>query len=448
MSKVCYIHPSGSSEFPSHWVMPAGIFAILDKIQKSEFEVIALNYPMEWFLDRNFNIEKWIFNNQCKYYLVGMHWYVHLRNALQIIELIKKLLPDSIIIVGGITASLCYKSIFTECKNIDYLIKGDGEEAILQLISFLENGKDVSNIPNICFLKENKLYWNENQYQMMCFDGLSYSNIQYLLHYKVYPFFSYRRMMKKERSFWLVNGRGCLCNCIGCDGAKNGKYSKENHIAKNFVVRNIEDVCRDIEQLTELKLNYIKLTHDICFFGESYCALFFSKLKNEDIKIYNECWQLPNDKFYEIIEYHHFNNRIVLAITIHSGDEHLRARYGKCYTNEELIKNIEMCLKLNIRIQLFFSRFLDGETPYTLSQTFSLINEIIIKDKKNLIKIIYEPLIADPFSKMQTYKEDINLTTLIEYSEKIIIDGYDTEQLEMNILDKKIIRELAEKNYD
>ena len=49
---------------------------------------------------------------------------------------------------------------------------------------------------------------------------------------------------------------------------------------------------------------------------------------------------------------------------------------------------------------------------------------------------------------MQTYKEDINLTTLIEYSEKIIIDGYDTEQLEMNILDKKIIRELAEKNYD
>lgn len=445
MSKVCYIHPSGETELPSHWVMPAGIFGILQKLHDQGFMVSALNYPMEKVINKRFDFVKWIRDNPCEYYMIGMHWYVHSKNALELVHIIRKEFPKSIIIVGGLTASLYYKNILTDLSGIDYLIKGDGERPIVELIQALENHEKVDHIPNVIYKKNNKLHLYELQYQMKDFGGLSYHNIQFLYHYKFYPFFSYPRMLVNERSLWLVNGRGCLYDCSGCDGRKNGKYSKDNYSDLCFIKRSVDDVCKDINEMLKYKLDYIKLTHDICSYGNEYCEALFRYLEKVNIKLYNECWQLPNEMFFDILKKYKFNQNIELAVTVHSGDERLRKFYGKFYSNENLIHTIKVCIRNNIKLKLFFSRFLPTEKKETLERTYILITQIKELNVLNNVDMIYEPYIVDPFSKVKSSDKENEFESILNYIHSDMVQKYPNAS-DLWMIDKKILNIMGIKN--
>ena len=87
--------------------------------------------------------------------------------------ILRELFPDSLIIAGGIEASLrrlthydywddrLHPSILAD-KSIDYLVYGNGEKTISQIVDLLESGskpEDIRDIPQIGYLlpKENKL---------------------------------------------------------------------------------------------------------------------------------------------------------------------------------------------------------------------------------------------------------------------------------------------------
>ena len=85
--------------------------------------------------------------------------------AVKIAELIKQYDPNIIIIFGGYHPTLAYELISEseEKKHIDFLIRGEGEEAFNRLIKSLDGKDDISQIPNLSYTLKGQFVHNPRQ---------------------------------------------------------------------------------------------------------------------------------------------------------------------------------------------------------------------------------------------------------------------------------------------
>ena len=83
--------------------------------------------------------------------LSSMTW--QFGTCLKLARLIKQLLPEVRIVVGGYHATLMYEEIgqSPEAQCIDFMIRGEGEEAFRRLVNALSDGGDVAQIPSLSY---------------------------------------------------------------------------------------------------------------------------------------------------------------------------------------------------------------------------------------------------------------------------------------------------------
>lgn len=400
MSNVCYIHPSSSS-FGTHWVIPAGIFGLIELVRQEGFQVQGLNHPMELQMNPNFLLEEWIKKNEADYYLIDIHWFVHGRRAGELSRLIKEIHSKAKVIIGGLTASLFSEELMAYFPTIDYIINGDGEEPLPLLLKTLEQGKSVENVPNLYYRVGQQILSTPRSFSLQNFEDLSYANLDFLHNNKDYLYYTIPGLKINEKAFWLLNGRGCMYDCPCCGGAKN--QGKKIFGRYEFLARDLEQIFKDINHLIDFDLDMVKFTHDLNAFGSDYYENFMKKyLENGlNVMIYNEFWQLPSWDFIEMTSRYGLSSKLQLAITVHSGNEKLRKLYGKVYSNQELLKRLEYSKGLGMSIILFFSRLVAEETASSLKETLGLIQQIKEIDAgSGLIQFCYEPIIVDPASEM------------------------------------------------
>lgn len=80
--------------------------------------------------------------------------------ALRIAEECKRLDPDRIIILGGPHASFVAAETLTHFPAIDYIVAGEGELTLPELIAVLESGHPLSEVEGICFREEGTIRTN------------------------------------------------------------------------------------------------------------------------------------------------------------------------------------------------------------------------------------------------------------------------------------------------
>lgn len=431
-------------EIPYHWVMPAGILGLVDLIKRYGFEIIGLNYPMELSINEKFSIRNWLKAEYADFYLVGIHWFVHSRGARDLIKLIKEIHPKSIIIVGGMTAGLFPRQFLDLIPEIDYIISGDAEEPLIRLLQALREGRTVEDVPNLYYRLEGKPFNNKSRFVLKDFGTISYGDIEFLHFAEHYPRYSYPRALLDERSLWLVNGRGCIYECPTCGGAR--KISRDIFGRNGLLRRSVDSVIADIKKLLSLDLDFIKLTHDISAFGKKYYEKFLGIYAKQgwEMGIYNEFWQLPQFKFLQTITQQGLATKFHLAVTVHSGDEKIRKKYGKYFSNKELLDMVEFCLKEKMTLTLFFSRYLFDDNENTLKSTLQLIHKIKNGSRhNNLLRFCYEPIVVDPCSKLTSHKsEDEIFYTYFNWN-SLPVDifyGRSLENITMkeHLLDRKI----------
>jgi anaerobic magnesium-protoporphyrin IX monomethyl ester cyclase len=92
----------------------------------------------------------------------GMNCSTH--TFLQAIETIRKIserLPDTVILLGGYHATFAAEQILRGYPFIDYIIKGEAEEAIVDLLDCIESSKRPYQVAGISFLDEGRHVSNQ-----------------------------------------------------------------------------------------------------------------------------------------------------------------------------------------------------------------------------------------------------------------------------------------------
>ncbi len=130
--------------------------------------------------------------------------------CVKLVRLLKTLCPKAKIVMGGYHPSLMYEEISRskEAKNIDFMIRGEGEAAFRSLVRAVEGKEKFENIPSLSFKKEGVFVHNPKG------DLLDLSALKLPIRDKRRLTWGYHIMNHHVEV--METSRGCTRNCNFC----------------------------------------------------------------------------------------------------------------------------------------------------------------------------------------------------------------------------------------
>lgn len=132
--------------------------------------------------------------------------------ALQTIHLCRRLMPHSKIVAGGSHFTLMAEPILQEVKDLDYIVLGEGEIALSQLLRNLSNEDGLQKVKGIAYRENGKVLLTGRQPIIPNLDSLPLPAYHLIdLEREAYYWHGMGR-----RAFGLSTSRGCGDRCAYC----------------------------------------------------------------------------------------------------------------------------------------------------------------------------------------------------------------------------------------
>lgn len=354
--KILLINPPGKTSFIAP---PLGLMSLAASLRNSGYFPKILDYLIE-----NFN-EDSILKNVQKADLIGITAVSpHINNALNLASLIKKEFPDKIIVLGGAHASLLPQETIKNNPFIDFLIRGEGEIRIIQLIEYIQNQRKLEELDGIVFKKDGKIINLQPKQFIQNLDDLP------MPAYDLIPFKKYSLYLQSQfqPAITMLTNRGCPFNCIYCSKPVFGSSLR---------TRNPESILKEIIFLKE---NYnIK---EIIFYDDSFtlekekiiklCQLI---IKN-NIKINWKCETRVNLVDQGLLNLMKKAGCYMICYGIESGNQKILNILKKGITLEQIRKAVAITKKAKIKILGYFMIGIPEETEKNIQETIRFAKEL------------------------------------------------------------------------
>lgn len=437
---ILYLHPAKQevdarydkfAASPPYPFIPVGVIGFVNLLRADGWQVEGLNLPLELAREPAFDLRGWLHaKSPAKLVMIDLHWYEHCFGAIEAARAVKAIWPQTFVVVGGLTASNFAEEILAHFKEIDYIVRGDAETPLQLLAAHCcaDAASDLTKIPNLLYRQAGKLKQNPRTYfaKPVDLDALDFVSTDWLHHSRSYAALQHYGQGKidlhnpQNLGHWLTVGRGCVFNCAYCGG---GKHSHAQLAGRNgYVVRSVEKVVDDVARLADLGYHQVALSLDIATFGPEWWRTFFAQIKQRQIKIglYNEFFQLPAGEFLDELGSAVDLTHTEVAISPLSGNEGVRKKNGKFYTNERFLHMLQTLKKYEIPIFIYFSLNLPGETFATFKETLQLAYAIGQTYPPHLLRMLNPCHTLDPLSPMSRQPEAYGMT--VQY--KTFMDYY------------------------
>ncbi len=264
---------------------------------------------------------------------VSMKWFQHIARGLKICEVVKSYSPSTKVVVGGNTASYFQNEIIHN-ENVDYIIRGDGEQPMLMLCQ----GKE--EIPNLVYKEENQIRETAFSYvhNQQNSEEIFISDLDEIVEKDELSSFPF---------LYINTGKGCNQNCFYCGGSRQVQMDTFNREQPFY--RSIKSVRKDI-------LESIKYTDTLMFDFEIVGAdpynIYEQSFSGIDLKkksgtFYSWVW--PTDELIELISLTFKEAQLLIDISSLSERQRLtlqeKGLVKKQPTDEQLFQILRNCEK-------------------------------------------------------------------------------------------------------
>ena len=123
--------------------------------------------------------------------------------AHELAHIIKTKYPDSKVISGGMHPTVLPEDVLRD-KNIDIVVRGEGEEILNLLYERIKSNEDYSDIKGISFSKDGFIVHNER------------AKLPDLETMPEFPYYLFEQYADKYELGFIASSRGCPYNCIFC----------------------------------------------------------------------------------------------------------------------------------------------------------------------------------------------------------------------------------------
>jgi anaerobic magnesium-protoporphyrin IX monomethyl ester cyclase len=136
--------------------------------------------------------------------------------AIQTIQLSKKLSPNSILVAGGSHFTLMAETILRELKELDYIILGEGEITFSQLLQELSRGGTGKDLKGLAYSDNGRVMLDGRQPLIPNLDSLPFP-AYHLIDVEAGAYYWHGM---GRRAFGISTSRGCGDHCTYCSETK------------------------------------------------------------------------------------------------------------------------------------------------------------------------------------------------------------------------------------
>lgn len=307
--------------------------------------------------------------------LVGITCPFSLRHnaSLSVARLIKKI-DDKIITVVGGTHPTIFPLETVSCKEIDYVIVGEGEESFLSLVRHIESGSKSFElcVDGCAYKKKGKIKLNEKRNFIEDLDSLPFPARE-LLPMEFY----FRRDIAlfglgKGRAASIITSRGCPYRCSFC--------SMHLCHGQGWRSRSAENVFEEIEELVKkYRVEEIFFMDDNLTFDKERMIKLCELILRKGVKIR---WNTPNgiraDRIdFDLATIMKKSGCVNVCIGVESGNEKIRNNIiKKALPEEKIHQALSACKKAGLPVIGYFILGIPGETEETFKDTIKMIKNL------------------------------------------------------------------------
>ena len=203
---------------------------------------------------------------------VGISAYQsNIDQAVKTLEAVKKI-KDIKFVAGGFGPTF-NPDLFLD-NGFDYIIRGEGENAICDLAAALQKGDTVENIKGLGYVQGSQNKHNEITKISYCLDDLPF------------PVRDTMQMaINKRTPVHLLTARGCTGHCSFCS---INSFFNLSHTSK-WRGRSIENIISEMKYLKTLGVEHIKIIDDSFVDGPrdtEWCQEFAHQMKQNNLSFY------------------------------------------------------------------------------------------------------------------------------------------------------------------
>lgn len=344
----------------------------------------------------------------------------------RVARLVKDVDANIVTVVGGVHPSALPEETLKD-ENVDFVIIGEGEETMLNLVERLRNKLPTEEIDGIGFRKNRQIFIKPKASFVHNLDELPLPAWD-LLQIKEYAKLrvGHGPFVKKTPFFSVVTSRGCPGKCIFC--------AVHSIFGYQWRARSPQKVVDEIEILKrDYGINEIHFEDDNLLLSNKRMEAICDEIIERRLDI---SWTTPNG-----VNINYLDRNILskmkrsgcfsLCFGIESGNEYVRSNIiKKPIPVKQARKVIGWCRDLNIWTNGFFILGIPGENKETFRETIDFAKQLDLDSASFFIATPYPGTELLRFCKERKYLEDnFNVNKLRVTDASIRTESFSPEDL-------------------
>ncbi len=305
---------------------PVGLTSIASYLGKNQYNVRIINLAYRMLRDPAYDVEARLGRLRSTVFGIDLHWLPHANGALAVAQIVKKLHPESYVLMGGLSSSYYHEELI-RYPFVDFVLRGDStEEPCRQLLHAIRVGGRLDSVENLTWKRRGEVVVNPLTFIPANLDYIDVPDYLYairlMLKYRsVEDISPYLRWLQHPTTM-LLNSRGCTLDCSTCGGSRS---AYERVCERSWpAFRSPEKLASDAKSIMTFSRSPIMLIHDPRIGGLARAQRLFALLKKLDMpnEFVSELFYPAGDEYFRMIK--DSVRRWSIEVTIETADEKLR----------------------------------------------------------------------------------------------------------------------------
>jgi anaerobic magnesium-protoporphyrin IX monomethyl ester cyclase len=315
---------------------------------------------------------------------------VEVASALKISQICKKYNEKCKVVWGGLHPSF----LTDEClmnKEVDFVIRGEGEFPMLELCRTLDKGGKLTAVESLSFRADGQIVHVPLRASIANLDDLPMPARDSLLYPESYDFKSFGSM---------IISRGCPFRCSFC--------SSRNFWDKKVRFRSPDNIINEIQAIQRTYgTKHIMFWDDSFTINKTLIMKYLQAILDAGIKINWKTATRADLIDEELLGLMAKSGCVKLEIGVESGSDRIKKLINKDVTNDQIKRSFELINRSGIGSGAFFMAGFPEETKEDLDQTFQLMKEL------NDTELAFN--VFDPMPGSSEYEKCISLGLVPEH---------------------------------
>ena len=283
-----------------------------------------------------------------------------LSEAYSLINRIRSEIPSCTILVGGPHSTVRWEEVLNEFNACDFVLRGESEGSIVDLVQTLEQGKSVRNVQGLSYRQNKSLKHNPDAIWASDLDTIALP-ARHLLK-AAYEKKTYWRIGHRGTTDVMITSRGCPYNCNFCF-----------RISKKYRTRSPENILAELAMIRDMGTRSVHVMDDLFVWNKPRFLRIVQMIKKQKLDLELKVRARVNFIDDEMLSAMKEAGVRGVVFGVESGSQEMLDRMNKRTTVEMNENAIRMTKKAGLQCYVDLFLGYPGETPETIKQTEHLL---------------------------------------------------------------------------